>query len=128
MHLTPTTVDRELAAQWFSQFEGAGLDGIVAKPLEVNYQQDKRVMFKVKHERTADCVVAGYRLHKSGPDAIGSLLLGLYDKAGWPASAWSAPSRWRRAARSLPSCSPSSLALRAIRGPWAERSRGPQPA
>ena len=71
--LTPATRDRDLAARWFSQFEGAGLDGIVAKPLDGEYEPDKRVMFKVKHERTADCVVAGYRLHKSGPDAIGSL-------------------------------------------------------
>ncbi len=81
-HVTPATLDRDLAAQWFSQFEGAGLDGIVAKPLDGVYEQDKRVMFKVKHERTADCVVAGYRVHKSGPDAIGSLLLGLYNEAG----------------------------------------------
>ena len=65
-----------------SEFEGAGLDGVVAKPLEGTYQPDKRVMFKIKHERTADCVVAGYRLHKSGPDAVGSLLLGLYDDEG----------------------------------------------
>jgi ATP-dependent DNA ligase len=86
VHLTPATGDRALARQWFSQFEGAGLDGIVAKPLSGTYQPDKRVMFKVKHERTADCVVAGYRLHKSGPDAIGSLLLGLYDDAGRLAS------------------------------------------
>jgi ATP-dependent DNA ligase len=80
--LTPATQDRELAGQWFSQFEGAGLDGIVAKPLDGSYEPDKRVMFKVKHERTADCVVAGYRVHKSGPDAIGSLLLGLYNDTG----------------------------------------------
>jgi ATP-dependent DNA ligase len=86
IYLTPTTVDHELAVQWFSQFEGAGLDGVVAKPLDGTYQPDKRVMFKVKHERTADCVVGGYRLHKSGPDAIGSLLLGLYDDAGKLAS------------------------------------------
>jgi ATP-dependent DNA ligase len=86
IHVTPTTIDHELAVQWFSQFEGAGLDGIVAKPLDGIYQQDKRVMFKIKHERTADCVVGGYRLHKSGPDAIGSLLLGLYDAAGKLAS------------------------------------------
>jgi ATP-dependent DNA ligase len=85
-HVTPATRDRELAGQWFSQFEGAGLDGIVAKPLDGVYEPDKRVMFKVKHERTADCVVAGYRVHKSGPDAIGSLLLGLYDDAGKLAS------------------------------------------
>ena len=79
VHVTPATTDRDLARQWFHQFEGAGLDGVVAKPLDGVYAPDKRVMFKVKHERTADCVVAGYRLHKSGPDAIGSLLLGLYD-------------------------------------------------
>ncbi len=79
IYLTPTTMDAGLAEVWFSQFEGAGLDGIVAKPLDVEYQPDKRAMFKIKHERTADCVVAGYRLHKSGDDAIGSLLLGLYD-------------------------------------------------
>jgi ATP-dependent DNA ligase len=85
-HVTPATRDRELAGRWFSQFEGAGLDGIVAKPLDGVYEPDKRVMFKVKHERTADCVVAGYRVHKSGPDAIGSLLLGLYDDAGKLAS------------------------------------------
>ncbi len=86
VYLTPATRDRELAVQWFSQFEGAGLDGVVAKPLDQPYQPNKRVMFKVKHERTADCVVAGYRLHKSGPDAIGSLLLGLYDEQGKLAS------------------------------------------
>jgi ATP-dependent DNA ligase len=80
--VTPATRDRTTALQWFSQFEGAGLDGVVAKPLSGTYQPDKRVMFKIKHERTADCVVAGYRLHKSGSDAIGSLLLGLYDAAG----------------------------------------------
>ncbi len=82
IYLTPTTRDRGTALQWFSQFEGAGLDGVVAKPLNGDYQPDKRVMFKIKHERTADCVVAGYRVHKSGPDAIGSLLLGLYDDEG----------------------------------------------
>lgn len=86
VHLTPTTTDAELAGQWFSQFEGAGLDGVIAKPLDGTYQPDKRVMFKIKHERTADCVVAGYRLHKSGPDAIGSLLLGLYNDDGKLAS------------------------------------------
>ena len=82
IYVTPTTRERDTAVQWFSQFEGAGLDGIVAKPLTGQYQPDKRVMFKIKHERTADCVVAGYRVHKSGPDAIGSLLLGLYDDTG----------------------------------------------
>jgi ATP-dependent DNA ligase len=78
VHLTPVTTDREVALRWFDQFEGAGLDGIVAKPLDGVYEPDKRAMFKIKHTRTADCVVAGYRPHKSGPDAIGSLLLGLY--------------------------------------------------
>ena len=85
-HLTPATRDRAVAAEWFSQFEGAGLDGIVAKPLNGIYEPNRRVMFKVKHERTADCVVAGYRPHKSGPDVIGSLLLGLYNDAGRLAS------------------------------------------
>jgi ATP-dependent DNA ligase len=82
VHLTPLTTDRAIATEWFSQFEGAGLDGLIAKPKDVTYQPDKRVMFKVKHERTADCVVAGYRLHKSGGDTIGSLLLGLYRDTG----------------------------------------------
>jgi ATP-dependent DNA ligase len=82
VHLTPATTDRDLARQWFRQFEGAGLDGLIAKPLDGTYQPDKRVMFKIKHERTADCVVAGYRPHKSGPEAVGSLLLGLYTDAG----------------------------------------------
>jgi ATP-dependent DNA ligase len=79
VHVTPATTDRDLAERWFTEFEGAGLDGVVAKPLDGTYQPDRRVMFKIKHARTADCVVAGYRLHKSGPDAIGSLLLGLYN-------------------------------------------------
>ncbi len=82
IHVTAATTERPLAEQWFHRFEGAGLDGIVAKPIAGTYEPDKRVMFKVKHERTADCVVAGYRLHKGSPDAIGSLLLGLYDHAG----------------------------------------------
>ena len=82
IHLTPATRDHDLAVQWFSQFEGAGLDGVVAKPLAGTYQPDKRTMFKIKHERTADCVVAGYRTHKSGDDLIGSLLLGIHDADG----------------------------------------------
>ena len=86
IHVTTTTDDRAVAARWFDQFEGAGLDGIVAKPLSGAYEPDKRVMFKIKHERTADCVLAGYRPHKSGPDRIGSLLLGLYDSEGALAS------------------------------------------
>jgi ATP-dependent DNA ligase len=86
VHLTPATTDRATAQDWFSQFEGAGLDGVVAKRLDGPYVEDKRTMFKIKHERTADCVVAGYRPHKSGPDAVGSLLLGLYTADGSLAS------------------------------------------
>lgn len=86
VHLTPLTGDLALAQEWFEQFEGAGLDGLIAKEPDVTYQPDKRVMAKVKHERTADCVVAGYRVHKSGPDAIGSLLLGLHGEDGKLAS------------------------------------------
>jgi len=82
IHLTPATTDRELAERWFVEFEGAGLDGVVAKPLGGTYQPDKRVMYKIKHERTADCVVAGYRPHKADPDAVGSLMLGLYTESG----------------------------------------------
>lgn len=86
VHLTPATRDPALAAQWFEQFEGAGLDGVVAKPLSGTYQPDKRVMFKIKHARTADCVVAGYRTYKGDEESIGSLLLGLYDEEGALAS------------------------------------------
>jgi ATP-dependent DNA ligase len=85
-HVTPATTDAALAHRWFSEFEGAGLDGVVAKPLAIPYLPDKRIMFKIKHQRTADCVVAGYRLHKSGADAIGSLMLGLYKDDGTLAS------------------------------------------
>ncbi|CAA9337246.1 MAG: DNA_ligase_IV_Ku-like [uncultured Nocardioidaceae bacterium] len=86
VHVTAATTERDVAQKWFHQFEGAGLDGVVAKPTDGKYLPDKRVMFKVKHERTADCVVAGYRVHKSGPDRIGSLLLGLYTDDGELAS------------------------------------------
>src|ERR1700758_5261383 len=86
MHVTPATTDLTTAQRWFEEFEGAGLDGVIAKPLTISYQPDKRVMFKVKHERTADCVVAGYREHKSDAKAIGSILLGLYKDDGTLAS------------------------------------------
>ncbi len=79
--LTPTTTDSALAERWFEVFEGAGLDGVVAKPLTLPYRQNDRVMLKIKHTRTADCVVAGFRWHTSGP-VVGSLLLGLYDAVG----------------------------------------------
>ncbi len=80
IHLTPMTRDRAQASEWLARFEGAGLDGVIAKPVDGTYQPGKRAMIKVKHARTADCVVAGFRWHKAGKDArIGSLLLGLYD-------------------------------------------------
>ncbi|MGC2999028.1 ATP-dependent DNA ligase [Streptomyces sp. G35A] len=81
VHVASATTDIEVARGWFEQYEGAGLDGVVAKPLNLRYRQDERAMFKIKHERTADVVVAGYRLHRSGP-VVGSLLLGLYDGEG----------------------------------------------
>jgi ATP-dependent DNA ligase len=81
VHLTPSTTDRALAMEWFDRFEGAGLDGLIAKPIDDPYVYDKRVQFKLKHIRSADCVVAGYRMHKSG-DGVGSLILGLYADDG----------------------------------------------
>src|SRR4051794_21266831 len=95
--LTPATTDRALAEQWFDRFEGAGLDGVVAKPLDGPYEEGKRTMQKVKHLRTADCVVGGFRMHKDGA-GVGSLLLGLYDDAGvlhhvGVASSFAAPAR-----------------------------------
>jgi ATP-dependent DNA ligase len=83
VHLSPATRDRALAADWFQRFEGAGLDGVMAKRLDAPYRAGERTMIKVKHARTADCVVAGFRWHKNGMGTmVGSLLLGLYDDAG----------------------------------------------
>ncbi len=83
LHLTPATSDLKLAADWFRRFEGAGLDGVIAKPASGIYEPNKRTMLKVKHERECDCVVAGFRWHKKGEGtAVGSLLLGLYDSSG----------------------------------------------
>jgi len=83
IHLTPATRDRALASDWFRRFEGAGLDGVMAKPVGGQYEPNKRVMLKVKHERECDCVVAGFRWHKKGSgEAVGSLLLGLFDSGG----------------------------------------------
>jgi ATP-dependent DNA ligase len=83
IHLTPATTDSNVAADWFRRFEGAGLDGVMAKPASGTYESNKRVMLKVKHERECDCVVAGFRWHKKGErTAVGSLLLGLFDDSG----------------------------------------------
>jgi ATP-dependent DNA ligase len=83
IHLTPATTDRDIASDWFRRFEGAGLDGVIAKPTSGTYEPNKRVMLKVKHERDCDCVVAGFRWYKKGDRTlIGSLLLGLFDDAG----------------------------------------------
>lgn len=81
IYLTPATGNPDEAVRWFNEFEGAGLDGVVAKPLDAPYQPNKRAMFKIKHERTADCVVAGFRWHKTG-GVVGSLLLGVYGDGG----------------------------------------------
>jgi ATP-dependent DNA ligase len=82
LHLTPVTGDRATAERWLAQFEGAGLDGVIAKLESAVYQPGKRAMLKIKHVRTADCVVAGFRFYKDRDDAVGSLLLGLHDDAG----------------------------------------------
>jgi ATP-dependent DNA ligase len=82
LHLTPVTRDRAQAQEWLERFEGAGLDGVIAKPAQARYQPGKRAMFKIKHVRTADCVVAGFRWYKDTDDAVGSLLLGLHDAGG----------------------------------------------
>ena len=82
LHLTPVTRERELALDWLKRFEGAGLDGVIAKPEDLIYLPGKRMMLKIKHVRTADCVVAGFRWHKEGEGIVGSLLLGLYDDGG----------------------------------------------
>jgi ATP-dependent DNA ligase len=120
LHLTPTTHDRAHALDWLGRFEGAGLDGVVAKLGNLPYQPGKRAMIKVKHVRTADCVVAGFRWHKSGRDAVGSLLLGLYDGAGTlhhagVASAFTMEQR-RKLARELEPLRRNALA----RHPWRE--------
>jgi len=83
LFITPSTTDRAQATDWFERFEGAGLDGVMAKAEDGSYEPNKRVMFKVKHDRDCDCVVAGFRWHKTGDkEAVGSLLLGLYDDQG----------------------------------------------
>ena len=115
VHLTPASTDPATAAEWFGRFEGAGLDGVVAKRLEDPYLPDKRALVKVKHERTADCAVAGYRIHKDG-NGVGSLLLGLYDDDGGLQHVGVAASFSRQAAR---------RAARRARAAHPRRGRGP---
>ncbi|WP_413805721.1 ATP-dependent DNA ligase [Streptomyces sp. OE57] len=122
VHLAPCTDDLEVARQWFESYEGAGLDGVVAKSPDLRYRPGERVMVKVKHERTADCVVAGYRVHKSG-QGIGSLLLGLYDDTGrlqhvGVSAAFSARRRQELLAELEP------LRMETVEGhPWADWAR-----
>ena len=128
VHLTPCTRRRELAREWFHRFEGAGLDGVIAKHEASPYQPGKRVMVKVKHTRTADCVVAGFRWHKHGPgELVGSLLLGLYDEKGTlhhvgVTSSFTAAAR-RQLAKELEPLRKDALARHPWRG-WAEAMDG----
>jgi hypothetical protein len=126
VHLTPITRDRRLAELWFDRFEGAGLDGLIAKSSDQPYEPNKRVMTKIKHERTADCVVAGYRVHKTRPDAIGSLLLGLHNDAGaLTPVGWSARFRWPAACNCWPTCSRWSSTSPTTRGNGRQKWRPP---
>ncbi|HWH23462.1 MAG TPA: ATP-dependent DNA ligase, partial [Candidatus Limnocylindria bacterium] len=121
VHLTPATRDVATARDWFDRFEGAGLDGVIAKPLDAPYQPGKRAMVKIKHARTADCVVAGFRWHKNGPGThVGSLLLGLYDDGGRLHHVGITSSfSWPRRAELLAELEP--LRRDALSGhPWAE--------
>lgn len=121
VHLTPATTDRVLAADWFKRFEGAGLDGVIAKRLDGTYQPGKRAMIKVKHQRTAECAVAGFRWHKNGPGThIGSLLLGLFDGTGTLHSVGVTSSfTWDRRAALVEELAP--LRENALEGhPWSE--------
>ena len=121
VHLTPATTDRSLADDWFHRFEGAGLDGVIAKRLADKYQPGKRAMLKIKHQRTADCVVAGFRWHKNGPGThVGSLLLGLFDDEGTLHHVGVTSSfTWDRRAALLPELEP--LRKDALEGhPWGE--------
>ena len=121
VHLTPATRDRATAVDWFDRFEGAGLDGVIAKRLDAKYLPGKRAMLKLKHQRTADCVVAGFRWHKNGPGThIGSLLLGLYDDQGRLHHVGITSSfNWARRAALVDELAP--LRVDAVKGhPWQE--------
>jgi ATP-dependent DNA ligase len=123
VHLTPTTDDAAVARDWFVRFEGAGLDGVVAKPLRLPYSPDKRVMLKIKHDRTADCVLAGFRWHKSGP-IVGSLILGLYEEGDLRHVGVAASFPMKRRAELVEELAP--LRVGAAEGhPWLEGSFGP---
>ena len=123
LHLTPTTDDAAVAREWFIRFEGAGLDGVVAKPLRLPYSPDKRVMLKIKHDRTADCVLAGFRWHKSGP-IVGSLILGLYDEGNLRHVGVAASFPMKRRAELVEELAP--LRVAAEQGhPWLEGHLGP---
>ena len=129
VHLTPATTDRALAVDWFDRFEGAGLDGVIAKRLDGPYQPGKRAMIKVKHQRTADCAVAGFRWHKNGPGThVGSLLLGLFDESGTLHSVGVTSSfTWERRAALVEELEP--LRKDALEGhPWAEWAEWAQAA
>jgi ATP-dependent DNA ligase len=126
IHLTPMTTSHAVAVEWLQSFEGAGLDGVVAKAADGPYRPGQRAMLKIKHVRTADCVVAGFRWHKSGEDAIGSLLLGLYDDANvlqhiGSTSAFSMATR-RSLTRELAPLRPTTLQGHPWAG-WAEAGR-----
>ena len=118
IHLTPATTDPTVAADWFTRFEGAGLDGVMAKPEAGAYEPNKRVMLKVKHERECDCVVAGFRWHKGGiGTAVGSLLLGLFDDRGRSTT-------WASARASRPEAPGARPFLAPYRDGAAARTRG----
>ena len=131
VHLTPATHDPKVARDWFERFEGAGLDGVVAKPIAEPYQPGKRAMLKIKHARTADCVVAGFRWHKNGPGThVGSLLLGLFDDAGslhhvGVTSSFSWPQRAALATELEPGVRTRSRVTRGASGPSGEASAAP---
>jgi ATP-dependent DNA ligase len=124
LYLTPMTREPGVAAEWLAQFEGAGLDGVIAKPEHATYEPGKRAMIKIKHARTADCVVAGFRWHKSGKDTVGSLLLGLFDDRG-KLHHVGVTSSFTMAVRKQLAIELEPLRVNAIEGhPWAEWASG----